>query len=102
MTEEGKIQKEIIDLLETSGAIVIRMNAGKAAKNIRLAPQGTPDLLAIFKNKLLWIEVKVPGKKPTEVQRSMHNRLRLRGQEVIIACSAEEVINHIQEGVCGY
>lgn len=96
---EGKIQKEIMDLLEAAGAIVIRMNSGRAAKKIRLAPGGTPDLLAVFgnggKGKCLWIEVKVPGEKPSEVQKSMHNRLRLRGQEVIVATSTEEVIEHI-------
>ena len=88
---ESEIQRQIIDYLESFGHMVYRMNAGKGRYNIRLSPAGTPDLLVIMDNSSVWIEVKQPGKVPTDVQLEQYNRLMAKGQVVIVCTSVDDV-----------
>lgn len=55
---------------------------------------GLIDLLA----KVTFVEVKQPGKKPTEQQEYMHELLRSKGYKVLILCSAEtrELTKHFK------
>lgn len=90
---ESEIQKNIKKYLELQGFLVYRMNSGQGRYNIKLAPAGTPDLLCIMDNgRSLWIEVKQPDKEATEIQKEMHHKLRMAGQQVIVAHSLDEVI----------
>lgn len=88
---ESEIQAPIIKHLESSGYIVIRMNAGKGRHNQRLSPAGTPDLLVIGHGRLFWIEVKTLTGEVSKVQRDMHDFLRENGQHVFICRSVEDV-----------
>jgi hypothetical protein len=88
---EAAIQKQIIDYLETCGHIVIRLNAGKGRNNQRLAPTGTPDLVAVLPGRVVWIEVKTDLGELSQAQRTMHNRLRMRRQKVIVARDVSDV-----------
>ncbi len=93
---ESEIQKEIIDYCAVSGAIVFRMNSGSRNYNNKQAPKGTPDLFVVFKNKPVFIEVKTPTGKISEVQEKMHKRLRDLGQCVIVARCLYDVIGGIK------
>ncbi len=93
---EGEIQKEIIDHLKLRGGLVFRMNSGSTKNNVKLAPKGTPDLLAIMINKVLWIEVKTATGKPNKDQINMHIVLKTMGQKVIIARSLDDVIEALK------
>lgn len=89
---ESEIQKQIIDALKLSGHLLFRMNAGKAANNIRLCPKGTPDLLAISRGgKTTWIEVKTPSGALRPAQKEMIADLESRGQRVIVARSLDDI-----------
>ena len=92
MTPEGIIQKSIVDYCTLKGALVFRMNSGKAKYNIKLSPPGTPDLLVVYSSRCLWIEVKTPTGKVSEAQQEMHDRLRGLGQYVLIARCLEDVL----------
>jgi len=93
VTDEGRIQSEIVAWCKANGALVFRMNAGYIRGNVRLAPDGTPDLLTVWPDgSVLWAEVKVPGKGPSDVQAAMHRELRMCGQRVIVARSLEDVM----------
>ncbi|MCW8932147.1 MAG: VRR-NUC domain-containing protein [Gammaproteobacteria bacterium] len=92
---ESEIQKDIIDYLKTTGSIVIRMNSGSLKYNVKLAPVGTPDLLAVLKTMLIWIEVKTETGKLRPAQVEMIKELRLRNQIVIVARSVDDVIKAI-------
>lgn len=54
-------------------------------------PAGLPDLLVLRAGVASWIEVKMPGNKPTMLQHAMHARLREHGCDVLVASSTEEV-----------
>ena len=89
---ESDIQNSIIRRLREHGFIVIRLNSGMAKNNVRLAPPGTPDLLAVgFNGRVMWIEVKREGGKLRDTQIEMHNDLTERGHLVVVARSADDV-----------
>ena len=92
---EAEIQKQIIDYLKASGCTVIRVNSGRVkARNgyVHLAPDGTPDLLAITRRgRHVWIEVKTPKGKLRDAQRAWIDRHRARGCEVVVARALEDV-----------
>jgi len=96
---ENEIQREIKAYLEVKGYLVFRMNAGQARYNVKLSPPGTPDLLCIMDNgQSLWLEVKQPGKGATEIQEDFHNKLKARGQWVMVAHSVEDVKRSLPTG----
>ena len=89
---ESEIQRDITAYLKTYGFIVYRMNSGSVRHNVKMADPGTPDIFAIEPyGKSIWIEVKTETGKLSMVQLEMHAKLRLYGQEVIVARSVEDV-----------
>ena len=89
---ESDIQNSIIRRLEAKGFTVIRLNAGKARHNVRLAPSGTPDLLVIGKKgRVLWVEVKREDGKLRDSQVEMHKALADLGHLVVVARSADDI-----------
>lgn len=94
---ESTIQKQITDYLKLRGALVFRMNAGSIKRNVKLAPDGTPDILAILPWKTIWIEVKAGKSKLRKSQELMIKELEMRGQIVIIARSIDDVIGALDE-----
>ena len=82
---ESEIQKQIIHYLKLKGCIVMRLNSGRAAHNVRLCPPGTPDLLAIYRGGSVWIEVKTEKGKLRPEQENMHKELIEMGHRVIVA-----------------
>ena len=91
MSEEGDIQRGIMQMLRDRGALVFRMNSGMTKHNVRLAPAGTPDLLVIEPHHRFWIEVKTPKGKLNDDQKAMHEQLERYGEEVIVARSVDDV-----------
>jgi len=91
MTEEGIIQKDIIDYCRALGGKVFRMNSGQAKYNVKLAPKGTPDLLVLLPHRTLWIEVKKKTGKVSIDQEKMHRELAELGHRVIVARSIDDV-----------
>jgi Holliday junction resolvase len=90
--KESEIQKDIIDYLKNAGCLVFRMNAGMAKYNVKLAPNGTPDLLAITKKgTLLWLEVKTETGKLNDNQIRMHKLLQERLQVVETVRSVKDI-----------
>ena len=92
---ETEIQKEIIEYLKTIGAIVFRMNSGRAKNNVKLCPPGTPDLMAVLKTGIIWIEVKTETGTLRDTQVKMHKKLTDLNQNVIIARRLDDVVKII-------
>lgn len=108
---ERQIEKQIVDLLEVHGWSVLRTNkflSGNAVVTQGALEQGIPDLQARklwpgddWKNadgnqipapmSVVWIEVKRPGKNPSEVQGRWIRDAVLRGEKVIVAHCVEDV-----------
>jgi len=94
-TPERAIQAAIIAYLRANQFYVLRLNAGALpnaqGRPVHMLPAGCPDLLAIKAGRATFIEVKRPGKMPTERQRLMMAELRLYGARCICATSVEEL-----------
>jgi hypothetical protein len=83
---------------------VIRIQSGKVqtirGNWIQLAPEGTPDLLVLPRRELkegnpacpFFIEVKGEKGRLSPVQLTTHNDYRLRGVNVIVAHSIDDLI----------
>ncbi len=80
---ESAIQTKIKNQLEKDGWYVVKI--------ITCSKNGWPDLQAMKDNKIRFIEVKQPGKKPTALQTYMHQKLRSLGFTVIVAQGVEDV-----------
>ena len=89
---EGKIQKQITKYLELCGYEVIRHNAGNARYNVKGSKAGMPDLqVLIGKGMSVFIEVKTPKGKLSDIQKKKHNELESKGYRVIVARKLEDV-----------
>lgn len=106
--KEQDLVNAILDWLRLNKAWAIRVNAGARPiegengqrRMIRMAPAGTPDIIACWPGGLLLgIECKLPGKKPTELQTATLEQIRSIGGLAVVAYSIEDVERAIHERV---
>jgi Holliday junction resolvase len=71
---EQQLQKKIITQLEKQGYLVLKL--------IKCNKNGYPDLLATKENDTIFIEVKRPDGKLSELQKVRINEMRLKGIKV--------------------
>lgn len=74
---ESKIQTKIANRLKKDGWLVVKV--------IQCSAPGFPDLMAMRAGRVVFFEVKQPGKKPRPLQEYRHKQLRDQGFEVIVA-----------------
>lgn len=102
---ESQIQMAIMNYLEVRGYYVQRLNAGSYKTQtgyVKGVKTGTPDIFA-FRNSckesqtgcgdvnLLFVEVKVPGNKPTVLQLMRMRELEEHGAQCVVASSVEDL-----------
>ena len=109
---EHQLQTQLMQYLRTIGWYVLRLNSGKFSvgegRNRRFIngqDAGTPDLLA-FKGScihhykehvhLLFVEVKVPGNKPTALQTAKMKELEEYGATCLVSHSLEELHQQLE------
>lgn len=100
-TPEQTVSKQIQSYLDARHIYNDRLNAGKVrigSRYIQFAKNGTPDRWCLVKGKMVFIEVKRKGKKPTPEQLERHEELRSHGAVVIVSDSLESFIESF-EGV---
>ena len=94
---EANISRSIQKALPALGVRVLRLQSGKvrtATGFVQLCPTGTPDLLVIARNgRVVWLEVKRPGEKPTAEQAATHAWLSDGGHAVYVVTSAQQAID---------
>jgi hypothetical protein len=93
---EAGLLREIHDLGNQIGALVLRLNSGQI-RGVRLCPAGTPDLLLLRHGKPLFIECKTEQGRLSPVQKKMHARLRGMGFTVIVARTLDDVLNQLEQ-----
>lgn len=80
---ESEIQSKIIQSLEKRGYLINKI--------IQSTKNGWPDLEALKNKVATYVEVKIPGEEPDNLQIYRHNQLRQQGFEVIVASSLKDV-----------
>jgi len=81
---ESKIQAAIKAKFERAGWIVVKL--------IQTNCNGIPDLMCLKNGKTVFIEVKQPGKQPTELQKYRHSELIKQGFQVYVLTSDKDLI----------
>lgn len=102
---EKQVEKAIRDYLETKGYLVVKTDAGHAARYTKKLtgsalrgdfPPGFPDLIVLDPRGPAWfIEVKRPGGRIRRGQLYMHDYLMDMGFNVLVAHSVEDVVRFL-------
>lgn len=89
-TAENAVTRAVVEYLRRRGAWVQRVQSGQRG-GTHYAEKGTPDWLGAWVDgRLLAVEIKRPGEKPSAVQLSVINRLRAMGA-VAFWCDSVEM-----------
>ena len=83
MLSEQKIQKQILDYLESIGAYTIKV--------ITANKSGVPDVHACYQGRWISIECKVPGEQPKPLQYHHLNKIQKAGGLATWATSVDQV-----------
>ena len=86
---EATIQSKIMDYLKSINAYPIKIVA--ATKS------GNPDIICCLNGRFMAIEVKQPGKRPTELQSLKMDKIRAAGGVAFVACSIDDVEEKLKE-----
>ena len=107
MSEQDTVNA-ILDYLRAHGAYAVRVNSGgKPVENengsrhfIRMAPAGTPDIIACWPGGLfMGIECKQKGNKPTPIQAATLDQIRETGGVAVVAYGIEDVEQALKERI---
>lgn len=82
MAAESKLQSKIIKLLESDGWLVV--------KTIQLSKNGYPDIFAFRNSITIFIEVKAPNGKHSELQKYRIEQLTAQGFTAFFCESLDE------------
>ena len=100
LANEKETQKTILDYLNTIGALAIKIYNGGIfnPKNHKYFfpyqnQYGVSDIIACYKGKFIAIEVKSPGRKPTEFQLEFLEKVKKSGGIAIWTDNIDDVIN---------
>lgn len=70
----------------------IKCAGGKSYKWVSPGNNGVPDRIVIFPNgKIVFVELKAPGKVPTAYQQLVHRELKRLNCEVVVIDSIEQI-----------
>ena len=81
---ESKIQSNIKARFERAGWMVVKL--------IQTNCNGIPDLMCLKNGKTIFIEVKQPGREPTELQKYRHAELTSQGFTVHVLTTDKDLI----------
>lgn len=88
MQTEQYIQSQIIKYLESKNWLVFKLMA--------VSKSGVPDLICHYEGNTLYIEVKKPGGRLSQVQKYRIAQLRERNITVLITDNLGDVKNYIE------
>ena len=81
MIRERDIEKKACDLAKAAGWLVFKF--------VSPSQRGVPDRIFIRQGRIVFIEFKAPGAKPTKLQNRMIERLCVQGCTVYVCDSVE-------------
>lgn len=98
MGPEQQIMNSIIQYLSLKRHLVFRMNSGAMKMDKRFMRFGCPgmaDLLVVKEGRAIWIEVKAPKGKMSELQKTFQDTVETAGCWYILAKSIEDVEKYL-------
>lgn len=100
MQPEARLAAEIRHALERHGAFVFKVHGS----GMMLA--GLPDLIVCYEGRYFGVEVKMPGNKPSKIQRHIHRKIEAAGGTACVAYSVSHalrvvILGHAPESAPG-
>ncbi len=89
---ESQITRAIRDTLKLLGIFNWKAWQGP------MSTPGVPDILGVWQGRMLGIEVKKPGNKPTPTQQKFIDRINREGGKAFTAYCVEDVIRELNAG----
>ena len=81
---ESKVERALVDAVEAAGGVCWKW----VSPNMR----GVPDRVAVLPGgRVVFVELKAPGKRPTPQQQRRHAELRARGADVRTVDSTDDI-----------
>lgn len=87
------LEKEI----EAKMRKAVRKFGGIFLKFVSPSETGVPDRIVIWKGRVIFMELKQDGEKPTARQQYVHRKLRAQGAEVRVIIGADQAREFIRE-----
>lgn len=105
MTPEQSLQRLVLDWLQAKQILAFRMQTGATLSSyggkkrmIRYGVPGMADILAwrrhptmVGYSQAIWIELKAPEGRQTELQKSFQKQIEAQGHKYILARSLEDI-----------
>ena len=82
---EKYIEQNLVKHIKAKGGLCLKLNSSSTV--------GLPDRLIILKDKIIFVELKAPSKKPRAIQDVMIKRLKALGCDVRVIDSIDEIKN---------
>ena len=82
---EKDIEKKLVEYIKSKNGMCVKLNSTSTV--------GLPDRLVILKDKIIFVELKAPSKKPRAIQDVMIKRLKALGCDVRVIDSIDEIKN---------
>lgn len=81
---ESEIEKKLKNKIESTGGLCLKF--------ISPGMRGVPDRICLYPGgRIIFVELKSPGKKPDTLQLKRHDELRRLGFEVLIIDSEDQI-----------
>ena len=88
----SKLPIESEKVLEKKIAAKVKSLGGWSIKMLSTYVTGLPDRICLFPGgKVLFIEVKTTGKKPTKIQERVHERIRKLGFKILVIDNSKQI-----------
>lgn len=92
---EGRFSYRIIQMIKQRGGYAWKVHGNE------YQPKGTPDICATYMGWSMWCESKMPGNKPSPIQKYRINQLRRAGALVCVPYSLKDAVqmfDHVASG----
>lgn len=86
---ESTIERYMVDCCKKNGVFLLK-NTGM---------NGIPDRVMVKYGHHLWIELKAPGKKPTDLQQEIMRKMRRAGA-ICAVVDSKELVDRVIDAVC--
>lgn len=88
MLRESSIERTVVSRAKDAGWL--------SYKFVSPSNSGVPDRIFIKAGRVVFIEFKAPGKKPTKLQEKIIGKIREAGVEVYVCDNVEDACNALQ------
>lgn len=89
MQPEARLGHAIRRTLEAEGAFVFKVHGSG------MMQAGLPDLIGCYRGRFFGVEVKMPGNKPSKIQRHIMRKIADAGGRVCVAYSVQDALDAI-------